>query len=405
MWNFLPIGSSFREDPPNSECMVSDSFRKIVLIVLLLGISMFTDSHARPYYYPQIRYISPYSESLGSAVLPIQDEVGNVLMNNPAALARFKGYRAEPLNIGLNLNSNLLSDGILSSPTSAFTLGGMSSTMNSNVDTPYGLGYSNLSAFSYGNWAAGILIQEHSRAISDGTNVTYQAINQVIPTIGFGFGLARNVMRFGYSLQYVNQTSGTATAVSDSSASYMSGLAKGSGLSHNVSFNFSLPFTFLPSFSVVARNLGGLTFSGTRLIPRGTNFSGALDEEPMTIDASFDALFKITGDFRIRMMLEYRALNNSVTFPNALEKFNIGMDIPISRHFGIRAGAMGLTNFSYGVGYKGDYGEVHLAGYSERTPFSSGGTYESRYALQFKIRILEQAKKSEDALSEVGSKR
>jgi hypothetical protein len=113
----------------------------------------------------------------------------------------------------------------------------------------------------------------------------------------------------------------------------------------------------------------------------------------------------VTGNFHIRMMLEYRAMNNSVSFPNALDKFNLGMDIPLSRHFAVRAGAMGLTNFSYGIGYKGDYGELNLAGYSERTPFSTGETYESRYALQFKIRLYEQAKKSEDPLSEVGSKR
>jgi hypothetical protein len=385
--------------------MGSGFFRKLFLIGVTAMAAMQIDANARPYYYPQIRYMSPYSESMGSVVLPVQDEVGNVLMNNPAALARYKGYRAEPLNLGLSVNSNHLMDGILSSPTGAYTLGGISSILNGSPDTPFGLGYSNMSAFSYGNWAAGILIQEHSRAISDGTNVTYQAINQIVPTIGFGFGMARNVMRFGYSLQYVNQTSGTATGVSDSSASFMSGLARGSGLSHNVSFNFALPFTFLPSFTVVARNLGGLTFSGSRLIPRGTNFQGSLEEEPMTIDASFDALFKVTGNFHIRMMLEYRAMNNSVAFPNALDKFNLGMDIPLSRHFAIRAGAMGLTNFSYGIGYKGDYGELNLAGYSERTPFSTGETYESRYALQFKIRLYEQAKKSEDPLSEVGSKR
>jgi hypothetical protein len=374
------------------------------MVMIAMGCnSPFAD--ARLFHYPQQRYVSPLSESVGGGVLPLQDEVGNVLMNNPAALARFKGYRFEPVNLGLNVNSEYLSNAFESHTLGKYTLGGISSLMTQNVDTIYGFGYQNMTAFSYGNWAFGLLYQEHSRAVSDGTNLEYQAINQVVPTIGFGFGMARNVIRVGYSLQYVNQTSGTATVAASDSAAFFSGLARGSGLSHNVSINFALPYTYLPSFSIMARNLGGLVFSGSRLIPRGTNFQGSIPSEPMSVDIAMDYLFKVAADFRIKWYLEYRDMTNQSSFSSFADRFSTGFDIPLSKSFGIRGGMQGIANFSYGLGYRGEFGELGLSIYQEKNGLTTGPSWDQKYAIQFKIKAFEQAKKSEDGLQEVGNKR
>ncbi len=387
---------------PNRRCMGSKNH--LLIITLFTAILFSFRSEARPYYYPQVRYVGSSSESMGGGVLSNTDELGNAMMNNPAGLARFKGFRAEPLNLNFSMNSNLVSN-VGTALLGSTTLGGISSTMNSNTSSPFGLGGSNLTAFSWGGVAVGFLWQEHSRAISDGTTASYQAVSQFIPTIGYGFGLARNIIRVGYSLQYVNETSGTATATSDSSASYLSGLSKGSGLSHNVSINFSLPFTYLPSLSVIARNLGGLHFTGSRLLSRGTNFSGTLASENMSVDASFDFLVKITSNLKTHWYLEYRDLGNHVSFPSYFERINMGVDLALNRSISFRGGMTGIANFSAGLGYRSENGEINLAYYKEKSPFSYGDSWDTRYALQYKVMLYEQAKKADGELQEVGSKR
>ena len=218
----------------------------VITTLCHLNLGFIFEANARQYDYTQVRYVNTGSESMAGVVLPNSEEAGNALMNNPASLARVSGYRSEPLNLNFVANNHLVSNAF-NTLGNTFSLGGLSSTLNSNSNTEFGLGISNMSAFCWNGFAVGVLLQEFSSATSDGTNVNYHVVSQLIPAVGYGFGLARNVIRVGYSLQYVNQTSGDASSVSDSSAGFLKGLQKGNGFSHNVSVNFALPFTYLPT--------------------------------------------------------------------------------------------------------------------------------------------------------------
>ncbi len=375
-------------------------------LALLMGMNLGFNSevYARQYYYPQTRYVGSSSEAMGGVVIPLSEEAGNSLMNNPAALARYQGFRSEPLNLNFVANSNSVSN-LATTLGNTFSLGGISGTMNSNANKEFGMGISNISAFTWNGFGVGVVLQEFSSGASDGTNVKYHVVSQLIPTVGYGFGLARNIIRVGYSLQYVNQTSGDATGTSNSSASFLNGLQKGNGFSHNVSVNFAMPFTYLPTLSVMARNLGGLHFASGALLSRGTSISGVPGTEAMTVDVAFDFLVRITGTFKTHWYFEYKDLTNHTSFPSIFEKLSTGLDLSFSPNFALRAGMTGIAEFSGGLGYRSEHSEISLAYYNEKSPFSNTPSWDTRYALQYKVMLNEKAKKVDGDLQQVGNKR
>jgi hypothetical protein len=375
----------------------------ILKLMLVTSFGFISDANARQSTYPHVRYLSSISESMSGVSLPLSEEVGNSLMNNPAALARFSGVRSEPLNMNFVANSNSVSN-LADSLGNSFSLGGLSGTMNSNANTQYGLGFSNMSAFAWNGFAFGVLLQEYSNGTSNGTNATSHVMSQLIPSVGYGFGLARNLIRVGYSLQYVHQASGTVTQTSDVSAGFLKGVQKGAGLSHNMSVNFAFPFTFIPTFSVIARNLGGLKFTPGGFLPRGSNTTGAPGVEPMTVDVAFDFMVRITGTFKTHWYFEYRDLTSRAWIPSIFEKLSTGLDVSFSPKFALRGGMTGIANFSGGISYRSDQSEISLAYYNEKSPFSNTPAWDSRFGLQYKLMFNEKAKKM-DGDAQVGSRR
>ncbi len=341
---------------------------------------------AIPYSYPGIRYVSPYSQSLGGVTLPLSNETGNSLFNNPAGLARNTKFRAEYLNLQFDLNSVVAGD--ITPAAKMFNLGSLTEVLNSDINALYSGAMGNLTAVSWGGFAVGLLLQDRVRAYSDGTNVHYETTSMAVPALGYGFSLARGVVRLGYSLQLVNLATGTTQSVSDSSAGFLSGLSEGKGLAHTASVNFAFPFTYLPTLSLAARNIGGVTYAGGSLLPRAKTPTGAPPTEEMTVDAAFGMMVRLSGQVKSNWYLQYKDINNRVSVP-FLEKLNFGLDISLSPAVSIRAGMSG-DQFSAGLGYRSESSEINLAWYKDPTPFKDIAYYDTRFALQYKILFQDQ---------------
>jgi hypothetical protein len=336
---------------------------------------------AIPYAYPGIRYVSPASQSMGGVTLPLSDETGNSLFNNPAGLARNTKFRAEGLNLNLDGNASLL--GSFTQVPRMFGLGGLTGTLNNETNTIYSGALGNLTAFSWGGLAVGLLIQDRVRAYSDGTNVYYETNALAVPAIGYGFSLARGVVRLGYSVQLVNLASGVGQTLSDSSASFLGGLSEGRGLAHTASVNFAFPFSYLPTLSLAARNIGSVVYTTGSLLPRAKSPSGPPPTEEMTVDAAFGMMVRVSGQVKTQWYLQYKDINNRVSVP-FLEKLNLGLDLSLSPTLSLRGGMTG-NQFSAGLGYRSESSEINLAYYQDPTPFQSVSYYDTRFGIQYKV--------------------
>jgi len=359
-------------------------FQKSIMMLFAVGIGIEIPSVAlaRPYNYPQVRYQSAMSQAMGGVTLPLTNELGNNLFNNPAALGHHHKFRAEYLNLNLEANSNVLSNLGLST-TKMTGLGGMADTLNQHQNQVFGAGLSELTALSWGGLAVGALGQERVRATSDGTNLHYETMSQIIPAAGYGLSLARGVVTLGYSLQFVNQASGIAETTPSSSASFLSGIHEGWALSHTASVNFILPYTYLPTLSLAARNIGGLHFISGNLFGRAHNPIGTPDDESMSIDAAFSFRVRFAGQFKSQWYLQYQDVTETVRMP-VLEKLRIGVNFDLSPHFAIRGGFNGDQG-SAGIGFRSQASEINLAWYHETNPFPGVDYWDTRYTLQYKL--------------------
>jgi hypothetical protein len=354
---------------------------KTLVTAIALGLSLLisTEVEAQTTTYPGIRYLSPYSQSMGGVSLPLSQETGNNLFNNPAGLARNEMFKAEFLNLDVDVGSAMF--GALG--TGMTTLGGLNSQLNANQNQTYAEGITELTALSWGGFAVGVLYEDRVRAYSDGTDLHYQVLNELIPAVGYGLSLARGVVRLGYSLEYVNEASGIAQTPESNNASFLSGINQGHGFSNNASVNFVLPYQYLPTFSVIGRDIGGLRFSGGNLISPVKNASGLPSNEDMTVDAALGLTVRLSGTVKSYWFLEYDDAMNTLHLP-FFERAKFGVDLNLSQAFSIRAGTNG-GQFDGGIGFRSESSEINLTMYSERSPFPANEYWDTRYALQYKI--------------------
>jgi hypothetical protein len=349
---------------------------------------------ALPYSYPAVRYVSPHGASLGGMTVPLSDEIGNALFNNPAALGRSSRFRAEFLNLNLDGNTNLLSN--LTTVPSFFSLGGYTGTLNQNPGAVFSGGFGNLTALSFGGFGVGVLIQDRVRAYSDGSQVHYESRSHLIPAVGYGISLARGVMRIGYSLQYVNEVSGTGQAPANSSAAFLGGIREGRGISHTLGMNLVFPFQYIPTVSLVARNLFGTRFQSGALMSRATNSSGTPPAQEMTVDAAFHFMTRVSGPVKSFWYFQARDVLGK-TGMNIADRLGFGVDFSVSQAVAIRLG-LDRTRPSAGIGYRSEGSEINLAYYKDPSPFA-GIPADTRIALQYKIFFQDRNSRDRDPVN------
>ncbi len=359
---------------------MSTRFLGIIIVIFLGG----AEALARPYTYPGIRYENAESMGLGGIVLPLADEVGNSLFNNPAGLARNEKFRAEYLNVNLEANDHFLIGTGLSS-SKMFNLNGLATDLNQNTGKIYGSGGGNLTALSFGGLGVGVLYQDRTRAISDGTTISYETNQQFVPAVGYGLSLARGLLKLGYSAQWVSESVGTGSSSATGAGSFYTGLKKGRGLSQNISANITLPYTYMPTLSIMGRNLGGLHYSFGGTLMSATGATQAPADEKMSFDAAVNFMVRVSAEFKTYWYFQYLDATMATSMA-ATDRLSVGIDVALSSHFDFRFGTQG-TNPAAGLSYKSEASEIALAWHTEAAPFTGGltATSDTMYTLQYKL--------------------
>lgn len=360
-------------------------FLLIGLIGVLAGIVHTPNSYA------QARYISTKGNSLGGVTLPLTHEVTNCLFNNPACLARNMGMQGDLVNLNLELNSGSLNHFGFSTFQS-LSLNGMKKILDKspNEVNAYGAGVS--TAFSWGGLSAGLLVQEKVMALYDGTQYHYSTLSQTIPAVGVAVPLARGVVRVGYGLQWVNKSVGSVSTAQPQA--FLDGLSDGQGFSHNASVNIIIPYRFLPTFSLAAKNLFGTAYSKGSLLSRASQPVAAPGDEPMILDAALDFQIRITGESKTHWYFQYQDISNQTLLP-VLERLSNGLDIQFNRNFSIQAGFKGLK-YALGLHYRGEQSSVGLSWYQTQSPLPVGPAWNTHYQLQYTLHFGDQSKRSEN---------
>ena len=352
--------------------------RKGCLLFLLLNILAGAPAFARQDYIPGSRYTSARAAAMGDAFLPMGEDPASALFYNPANLAKIRKTVYEPVNFTLYMNTAYFGT-VDSNFYNASSLEAYAPN-NSRASGFAGVGGQFIPTIAF-PWAAfGLLIQNEVAAspVGDGT-FNYRSLYQIIPTAGKAWHFFNGMVRIGYSLQWVNQASGS--AVSGAELGYNRGLTQGSGFSHNAGVGITVPLKLLPSFNFVFRNIGDTNFTGSSIYQFSPDSTGAPPMDPFTMDFSFSIHPSISGGSSLNLVLEARDMTN-ITGAPLMMHLATGFEWNSAGKFFFRAGYRGGAP-SGGFGLKKPGAEMSVTFYGEQLTASS---VDNRMMMQYQFR-------------------
>lgn len=322
---------------------------------------------------------------MGDALLPLADSGPTGLFYNPAGLAKIQKPTFEPINLETGFNSGFIRTMSTSNFYNAPSLSGYADTLRSNPGTLVGTHGAFFPSFSMRGFSIGVLGQGSVRGESKANRLYYSSKYQLIPAVGFGFSLAHGIVRVGYSFQWVSQASGDANTTASTGAGYDRGLKEGSALSHNLGLALTFPVAYVPSFTVVARNVGGARYNAGKIVALSHDSTGSPADEMISADAGFSISPKVGAHSTFNFAMVARDISNRSKI-SWMARLAAGMELEIHRKIYLRAG-YGSGYPSAGVGVRTERGELNLAWFSDETTHSLHGKRDMRFMLQYQMRF------------------
>jgi hypothetical protein len=328
---------------------------------------------------------------MGDAYLPLADSEGaSALFYNPASLAKIRSFKPEFMNLKIHANSVLGSSfGLNANPVKFPSLSGFSSVLQEEANSGkwFGGGLDFAPTFSFRGLGVGVLVSSDFLAKSENGSIRYKSKYQVIPAIGGALRFASGILRVGYTLQWVNQASGDVTvSAGSSSLGYNEGIQKGSGISHNLGVALTLPYTYLPAFNLVARNVLGLRYSLRSLVPLAQNSSGTLGDEPMSLDAAVSISPRLGSGAFMNLILQYKDIQNTCGMP-VLGRLSLGTELSFRDTFFLRGG-WGSGYPSAGFGFRHKRAELSFGWHSEEIGAGYRDQRDMRYSFNYQVRAF-----------------
>ncbi len=324
---------------------------------------------------------------MGDAFIPLAEDGGSAIFYNPALIAGVHGVHFEPLNLSLVSNQNFWSVADLSF-YKVYGLQGYADTLSSNPDKAPSVSASYLPVFYMKYFAFGVLTQIDLWSSYHASRIYSKSTYQIIPAAAFAIPLARGIVKLGYSLQWVQDSSGANDASAASTdLAYTSGLNQGSALSHNASFALTLPVQYNPSFHIVARNILGTTYGSTTLYKFSSNPVGTPENESTSFDAAIGISPKLGRGGFANLVFEMRDLTARSGF-SPWRRGALGVELNFGGMVAIRAGLNGLYYPSLGLGFTQKQSEFSFVWYSKEIGTANNPGRDIRLGLQFRLRVF-----------------
>ena len=335
---------------------------------------------------PGSRYTSVRAASLGGAYLPLADDGASGLFYNPAGIGKIRGTRLELANLQFQLNSQFIGNFDMDF-YKVTSLSAYKSSLVNHPNSMPGVGAAFAPTFSFRGFSVGLLAESRFAGKTDTAEIRYRSRYLLVPAAGYALRLASGVVRIGYSVQWVNKAEGdNIVPMTQSPLGWNQYLDKGSGLSHNAGFSLTLPFEYLPSAHVVARNIGTLRYSSSAVMPLAANPYGKPRDEPMQVDAAMGFTSKAGGGASFNLVGEWRDMTNT-SGVSLMGHLSVGAEMNFRENFFLRLG-IGSGYPSLGLGFRTRKADLNLGWYSEETGQTFRSERDARFALQYQIRAF-----------------
>lgn len=209
-----------------------------------------------------------------------------------------------------------------------------------------------------------------------------RARDRFAPTLGLAFRMFKGVFRFGASAQYLtvgDADTTTGPTINEKTLDFKKFINAGSGFNFTAGSTLTFPVRFLPSFSVVMRNIGNTRFSGPAIVGFGEK-AGPPDQE-MTVDFGSSLTVYLARRLESKLTFDYRDFTNQMSGQRLRHAF-AGMEFSFYDVIKLRGG-LSHGYLTGGVGLHTPNAALEFAVYSDEKDDRLRGSRDTRFVMQY----------------------
>jgi len=326
---------------------------------------------------------------MGNAVINTERGSYSVFYNPANIAAKKTGTNIQVVNFQLEGNDILLGQ-IAKGKSPLFTnLGSIYPGAKDNPNAYLGGRLSVYPNITFRNFSVGMLYEVSQGALyrSRDSALRVKARNRFAPTAALGFRLFGGILRFGASVKLL--TVGNAEAVvsapiNETNLDFKNYINSGTGLAKDAGITLTLPFRYLPSFSVVARDIGDTSFHSNKFINFGNGTN--VPSQPFTVDLAGSTTVYMGKRVEFKFEANYRDLVNKMDGGRFRHVF-VGGEMTLMDLIHIRSG-LAHGYLTYGLGITTKKTNLEFAVYSEELDDRLRAAPDKRYVLQYTFSLF-----------------
>lgn len=324
-------------DPRMESIMNASNMRKACGVAALITVTLFSmkaRASERFEFYKGVRQLGMG----GAYTAVVNDETS--LLTNPAGLGKLRDTTLTVFDPEISGSFNDTRIATLSEASHVTSLQGLLDAMNSNRGVHWNAKLQLFPSFVTSNFGLGVLAKYEYNAEVDSTGTTFRLdyTNDFAVPLGYCFRLFGGVLKFGVDGRLTDRTEIHQDLAATSTNLSVDGLAKeGLGLASDLGLIITIPVQYLPSISLVARDVGNTAYTMGSGMFHST--SQRPDATPMTVDAGL-ALFPIFADqTRFTMTVDYHDLGmTGDPDTDLIRRVHAGFELNFHDFFFLRGG-------------------------------------------------------------------
>lgn len=308
----------------------------------------------------------------------VNDETS--LLINPAALGKLRGSIGTLLDPEIEVGDNVYTIYKAKSFTGFTDLSKLNAAFDTTRDTHYHYKYQFFPSFVLKNFGMGYLVKESmdARMSADGTTITANYFYDWVLATGFNFRFWDGRIKLGLTAKAINRVQASGDFVATDSLKIEDIGKEGYGLGSDVGLILSVPWGWIPTLSVVGRDIGGTHFTSTGLRYKLLNKPDSLTQDA-DVALSFFPIH--SNSTRSSFTFEHKHVLTASQYTSKTQLYHFGWETNISDIAFFRFGMNGIY-YSLGFEMASERIQFQFAYFGENVGTDASPQEDRRYNLK-----------------------
>jgi hypothetical protein len=352
-----------------------------MLIALIIGFTQLALSQEVRRFYSGSRMMAMG----GAGIAVVNDETA--LLENPAGLGKLRDKYGTILDPELDMSGSYTAINKAKPLGNPLDLSAVKSSLDSSLDTYFHARAAVFPSFVVRNFGIGIYYRKVLDAYEDptGTTINVNYFDDMALVLGYNFRFFDGRIKIGFNGKFISRIAmENLTLATTAPMDLTTNAVEGAGIGTDVGLILTAPWTWLPTISAVARDVGGTPFTS------GSGLRFTVPNRPTKVEQDIDvavALFPIHANrVRSSFTLEYQKLTASATDTDKTKYYHGGLEINIADLLFLRGGMNGRY-VTGGLELASEHTQIQLTTYGEEVGTSGSPVEDRRYMFKFAFRF------------------